>query len=73
MSQQEKEYYRSGNVLVTNARAEMGARTFAMANVTAVSMATTHPSPGCAIALLAVGALVALDGLAAIGRVESPT
>ncbi len=66
MSQQEKEYYRAGNVLITNARAEMGGRTFAMANVTAVSMATAKPSPGCAFVLLALGALVGIAGLASI-------
>lgn len=67
MAQPEKEYYRSGNVLVTNARAEMGGRTFAMANVTAVSMATITPqTKGCALQLLLGGAGFALITLIAI-------
>jgi hypothetical protein len=69
MSQQEREYYRADDVLVTNARAEMGGRTFAMANVTAVSMGTgRNPRQGCASALLAIGGVIAFTGLLAIGK-----
>lgn len=63
MADQEKEYYRSGNVLITNTRAELGGRTFAMANVTAVSMATTGSSTFGPAVLLAAAVLVGSMGL----------
>lgn len=66
MAEGEREYYKSGNVLVTATRAEMGGRTFAMANVSAVSMSSTKPSPGCALLLLVGGALIALGGLGSL-------
>jgi hypothetical protein len=51
-------------LLITNTRAEMGGRTFAMANITAVSMGTADPAPaGCPITLLIVGAVSALIGI----------
>jgi Family of unknown function (DUF6232) len=64
----EKEYYRAGAVLITNTRAELGGCTFAMANITAVSMA---PAPnaagcGCLAALLVGGGFIAVIGLLAI-------
>jgi hypothetical protein len=53
MSEQEQEYYRSSEVLIMNTRAELGGRTFAMANITAVSMGTrTNPRHGCALSYL---------------------
>src|SRR5687767_4797910 len=67
MSQEEKEYYRNGTVLVTNTRAELGDRTFVMANVTAVSMATTKPKTGIAGFWGIMGAIWILAGLANIG------
>src|SRR5262245_47100181 len=66
MSQEEKEYYRNGNVLVTNTRAELGDRTFVMANVTAVSMTTRPANYGFAGVLLLVGAIFILSGFVGI-------
>jgi hypothetical protein len=68
----EKAYYRSGEVLITNTRAEIAGRTFAMANITAVSLVTINPSLGGPIALLVIGGCFALLGiptLAGIGGV----
>jgi hypothetical protein len=68
MSQEEREYYRAGDVLVTNTRAGLGGRTFAMANITAVSMGTRVNSlRGCAFVLLYVGVVLAVVALAAGG------
>jgi hypothetical protein len=39
MASQENVFYRDGSVLVTNARAVLGASTFAMANITSVTAA----------------------------------
>jgi hypothetical protein len=73
MSQQEeREYYRSNAILITSARAEIGERTFSMANVTAVSMGTIPANTGCAVVLLIVGGLTILGGLAAIGSTVAP-
>jgi Family of unknown function (DUF6232) len=67
MSEQEQEYYRSSEVLITNTRAELGDRTFAMANITAVSMGTrTNPRHGCAFVLFAIGFVIVVTGLAEI-------
>jgi Family of unknown function (DUF6232) len=69
MSQQETEYYQSADVLVTNARVEMGGRTFAMANVTAVSIATMRsPLRGFPLGIFLGGGLITLAGLFAIGN-----
>jgi uncharacterized protein DUF6232 len=69
MPQQEREYYRSADVLVTNARVEMGSRTFAMANLTAVSMATMRsPLRGFPLGIFLGGGLIAVTGLLAIGN-----
>ena len=58
MSEPEQEYYRSGDVLVTNTRAEMDGRTFAMANITAVSMTPVpNRGAGCLVGLAIVGGL----------------
>lgn len=66
MAEGEREYYKAGNVLVTSTRAEMDGRIFAMANVSAVSMTSTKPSPGCALLLLIGGILAALGGITQI-------
>lgn len=63
MNQPEKQYYASHNVLVTSARAVMGGRTFAMANVTAVSPSVTRPRRGIPLMLLIVGVFTAIGSL----------
>jgi Family of unknown function (DUF6232) len=69
MSKQEREYYRSADVLVTNARVELRGRTFAMANVTAVNMVTMRsPLRGFPLGIFLGGGLFTLTGLLAISH-----
>jgi hypothetical protein len=72
---EEREFFRSGEVLVTNTRVQLGGgKTFALANVTSVSTQIIQPpapprSPaaGCATTLIAVGVIGALLGLVGMG------
>jgi hypothetical protein len=57
MSAQETQYYSGGNVLITNACAEFGEKTFAMLNVTSVSVGKVEANSGCAVLLLLAGGL----------------
>jgi Family of unknown function (DUF6232) len=69
MSQHEREYYRAGDVLVTNARAYLGGRTFAMGNITAVSMGTTPPAAGGYVfVLLMLGGILVVSGLVTLSE-----
>jgi hypothetical protein len=53
MSTPETTYYQDGSITVTNARAVLGAKTFAMANITSVSMGEipANRKPGIGVAL----------------------
>lgn len=57
---QEKVYYSDGAITVTSTRAVLGGKTYAMANVTSVSLGENQSGVGCAIALIALGGLMAL-------------
>jgi hypothetical protein len=59
----EKIYYSDGSITITSTRAVLGGKTYAMANVTSVSLAENQEGSGCGCALLGVGALFALGGL----------
>jgi hypothetical protein len=55
----EKVYYSDGEITVTNTRAIMGGKTYAMANVTSVSLGQTQQESSCGYALLFLGILLA--------------
>ena len=54
MSTPETTYYQDGGITVTNARAVLGAKTYAMANITSVSMGEipANRAPGVVVALI---------------------
>jgi hypothetical protein len=56
----EKVYYSNGEITVTSRRAIMGGKTYAMANVTSVSMAQVQESAGSGCVLLFIGVLTLL-------------
>lgn len=56
----EKVYYSDGAITVTSTRAVLGAKTYAMANITSVSLAKAQKGVGCGCALLVVGFLMAI-------------
>ena len=58
-SDQEKTYYSDGAITVTSTRAVLGTKTYAMANITSVSLAENQQGAGCGCALLGVGLLFA--------------
>lgn len=58
----ERTYYSDGAITITNARAVLGGKTYAMANVTSASMFSEPPSRKLGIALAIFGALIALGG-----------
>jgi hypothetical protein len=62
MVKQETVYFQEGGVTVTNARAILGSKTFAMANITSVSMHTDEPNKLIWILLTIFGLLFALIG-----------
>lgn len=62
----EKIYYSDGAITVTSTRAVLGGKTYAMANVTSVSLAENQQGAGCGCALLGVGALLALGGFSSV-------
>jgi len=57
---QEKVYYSDGAITVTSTRAVLGAKTYAMANITSVTLGENKAAVGCGGALLFVGALFAI-------------
>jgi len=57
---QEKVYYSDGAITVTSTRAVLGAKTYAMANITSVTLGENKTAVGCRGALLFVGALFAI-------------
>lgn len=54
----ERTYYSQGGVTITSTRAVVGATTYAMANITSVSMGVVPPSRGGGIALAILGIIV---------------
>lgn len=69
----ETTYYQDGNITVTNARAVLGSKTYAMANITSVSMGEipANRTPGIVIALIGLAILACSasggsDGIAGI-------
>lgn len=63
----EKVYYSDGAITVTSTRAVLGGKTYAMANVTSVSLAENQNGAGCGCALFGVGVIVAFAGLSSDG------
>jgi hypothetical protein len=57
---QEKVYYSDGAITVTSTRAVLGSKTYAMANITSVSLGENQQAAGCGCALLVVGIFFAL-------------
>jgi hypothetical protein len=67
MAEREQEYYRSGEVLITNRRAELGGQTFAIAKITAVSMATMSSlRANCVLGLVPGAGFLVLIGILTI-------
>jgi len=60
---QETTYYNDGKVTITNARAVIGGKTYAMANITSVSATEKPPKRLLAGVFIVLGALLALAGL----------
>jgi Family of unknown function (DUF6232) len=61
---QEKEYYNDGQTLVTSRRAVLNGVTYAMANVTSVSIGQRKEATGCLPAMLWLGGVgLALGGI----------
>jgi len=73
MSTPETTYYQEGGITVTNARAVLGAKTYAMANITSVSMGEkpANRAPGIVVALigLAIAGCSATAGSDATGGI----
>jgi hypothetical protein len=61
----ENTYYQDGAVTVTNARAVLAGKTYAMANITSVSMAMRPANRGVGIAVALVGLAIAACSAAA--------
>lgn len=59
-AEQEKVYYSDGAITVTSTRAVLGTKTYAMANITSVSLGENQQAVGCGCALVLVGLLFAL-------------
>lgn len=62
MQAQETIYYQDGGITITNARAVLGAKTYAMANVTSVSTGVIPASRAFGIILAILGVLGAASG-----------
>ena len=61
---EEMTIYQDTNIHVTNLRAMLQGKTYAMANVTSVSMHTEHKSPVAGVFVAVLGAMILLMGLA---------
>lgn len=57
-------YFQDSRVTISNSRAILDGKTFAMANITSVSWATEQPKRLWPVAMLVLGGLVAVVGLA---------
>jgi hypothetical protein len=60
----ETTFFQSGDITVTNARFVVGAQTFAMRGITSVQGVETPANYNGAIALILVGAVIAVSGFA---------
>lgn len=60
MPSEETVYFTDGRVTITNARAIIGEKTYAMINITSVSMGEIPPNKSLGIALILVGVLGAV-------------
>ena len=59
MSQDETIYYRDGSAIVTNLRATVGGKSYALADITSVSAGQKHPGRWVGIILAVVGIAIA--------------
>lgn len=59
----EQEFLNEGGTYVSSTTINIGGTTYATANITSVSKQHTHPSTGCAIAIIIVGGLIGLISL----------
>jgi len=59
----ERTYYRDSNVTVTSTRAIFGTKTYAMANVTSVTLREDNPNKGVGCVLLVIGGVISLATL----------
>lgn len=66
----EKVYFSERGIVITSTRAVLHQRTFAMANITSVSLATNNQNSGCGCMLLGLGGLLAF-GLFSANTVEA--
>jgi hypothetical protein len=64
MTQDETIYYRDGSAIVTNLRATVGGKTYALADITSVSVGQKHPGRW-------VGIIVAVVGIALVAYAAS--
>ena len=64
----ETTYFQEGNITITNARAVLGEKTYAMSNVTSVSMGTIPPNRSTPIIIGLVGFALGGCGLASETR-----
>ena len=58
----ETTFYQDGDVTVTNARAILGAKTYAMSNITSVAMGTKPAERGVGIGLVLAGLVLGVIG-----------
>jgi Family of unknown function (DUF6232) len=65
---EEAVFLSEGNVYVSNTRVVLAGTTYATANLTSVSKRFTPASKGCAMLLVALGALLTLGSFGAIGK-----
>ena len=66
-------YYEDAQVKVTNARAILGSKTYALANITSVGLYKDNPSNILPILMIVGGGLLLIPGIfmAAVGDIES--
>ena len=64
----EEVIYSDSSVSISTSRIVIGATTYALRNITSVKMSFTPAKSGCAIALIVLGALFLLGGLAGAGN-----
>ncbi|WP_438320255.1 DUF6232 family protein (plasmid) [Edwardsiella tarda] len=57
----EEEFYRNGNVVITNARFMVGTTTYAMNGVTSVKCGKKEPSKTAPVLFLVIGAIMAFS------------
>lgn len=66
-SHSEVSYYQEGDITITSARAMLGSKTYAMANITSVSMGTIPPDRALGVLVVLVGLLISVcSGMAVL-------